>query len=86
VVLEYSVVGETNWTVFGTYVTWDYALWRQRVVEIPPEAQTAGTQFRWRQLGFSLGNWALDDVVITIETRRRSSHANRLIRSRLLAA
>lgn len=69
VVIEYSVNGGASWTIINTYYQsqWDNNnSWQSYVLPIPPPAQTASTQFRWRQIAFtnSTGqdNWALDDV------------------------
>ena len=69
VVLEYSTDVGTTWTILETYDTEDYANWSTPIIEdVPAEALSSATQFRWRQQGTStLGtnNWALDDVTVT---------------------
>ena len=69
VVLEYSTDGGTTWTILETYDTEDYADWSTPIIEdVPAEALSNATQFRWRQQGTSTpgtNNWALDDVTVT---------------------
>jgi hypothetical protein len=65
IVLEYSVNGGSSWVEMGRYNTSAYTVWTHIVVDIPVAAQTANTQFRWRQLsnsGTDCDHWALDDV------------------------
>ncbi|MCX6872186.1 MAG: choice-of-anchor D domain-containing protein, partial [Verrucomicrobia bacterium] len=65
VVLEYSIDGGTTFVLFGGPYT--NRTWQTIVVGIPTAAQTATTQFRFRQLansGDGYDNWAIDDVVI----------------------
>ena len=70
IVLEYSTNGGSAWVEMGRYDTAAYFNWTHLSVSVPVAAQTASTQFRWRQLsnsGASYDHWALDDVaVITI--------------------
>ena len=67
VVLEYSINGGSSWALMGQFDNANYYSWTLISSPIPPGAQTAGTQFRWRQLSHS-GNccdhWALDDVMV----------------------
>lgn len=68
VVLEYSTNSGVNWTQLGRYDTTNYTNWTGVSLVIPPAAQAANTQFRWRQLlnsGASSDHWALDDVAVT---------------------
>ena len=67
VVLEYSTGGP--WTLIDTYWESLYPTFTTIDAVIPAGAQTANTQFRWRQLnngGAGEDNWSLDNVVIAI--------------------
>jgi hypothetical protein len=66
--LEYSTNQGKNYTIINIY---DPAIWRQdrffhQKVEIPSEARTNSTRFRWHQPEFEFvrDNWAIDDVKI----------------------
>jgi hypothetical protein len=66
VVLEYSTP-DTPWTELAKFKHNEYPYFRHVTVAIPAEAQTAATQFRWRQLdnsGDCCDHWALDNVAI----------------------
>lgn len=67
VVLEYSVNGGSTWVIFGRYDSSAYTVWTSINATIPGPAQTANTQFRWRQLansGTCCDHWALDNVTV----------------------
>lgn len=64
VVVEYSNDGTTFVQIGGPY---NNTTWQNIVVAIPAAAQTAATQFRFRQLsnsGSASDHWAIDDVQI----------------------
>lgn len=68
VVLEYSIDKGQTFTVLKTYDTEDYTSWTTINENIPVEAQTQQTQFRWRQVrsnGGSFDQWALDNINIS---------------------
>ncbi len=65
VVLEYSVGGP--WTIINTYNEGAYPNFTLIAEPIPAGAQSANTQFRWRQLsnsGAGQDNWVLDNVIV----------------------
>lgn len=67
VVLEYSIDG-INWVVINTYDEALYTVFTSISEPIPAAAQSASTQFRFRQLSFSgSGNdiWVLDNLAIS---------------------
>ncbi len=66
VVLEYAIDGTTFVQMGGPYTN---RTWVRIVLPIPLAAQTATTQFRFRQLshtGSSLDNWAIEEVQIGV--------------------
>ncbi len=66
VILEYSTGGA--WNSIQTYFSFNQSGWEQYNVEIPVAAQSASTQFRWRQLansGANEDNWTLDNIAIS---------------------
>ncbi|ERN43113.1 hemolysin-type calcium-binding repeat protein [Rubidibacter lacunae KORDI 51-2] len=66
VVLEYSTDGATFRTI-ATYDTENFPVFTTVTAAVPAAAQTAGTQFRWRQVSNSGGGndqWAIDNVSI----------------------
>jgi len=72
IVLEYSTSNGSSWVEFGRYDTVLYTTWTHVTVGIPVAAQTAATQFRWRQLsnsGLGFDHWALDEVRVFIGPR-----------------
>ena len=67
VVLEYSVNNGSTWNTINTYYTYNYSTFTLIEESIPLAAQTANTQFRWRQISFSgsgYDNWSIDEVNI----------------------
>ncbi|HYG33717.1 MAG TPA: immunoglobulin domain-containing protein, partial [Clostridia bacterium] len=69
IVLESSTDGGQTWVELGRYDTPDFYQWTKVTLPISKEAQSAGTQFRWRQLyntGAPFDHWALDDVLIAL--------------------
>ncbi|MCH8330520.1 MAG: hypothetical protein IH946_03930, partial [Bacteroidetes bacterium] len=68
IVLEYSIDGGNDWTVFSQYNAESiYDDWTFISDSIPAAAKTTNTSFRWRQLfnsGNKFDNWAIDDVEI----------------------
>jgi minor extracellular protease Epr len=69
VVLEYSTNSGSSWTLINTYDTEAFTSFTLIQEDIPTEAETTSTMFRWRQVRHSGGNWdnwAIDDVLIEI--------------------
>ena len=68
VILEYSTNG-TAWNPVQTFFSFAQTDWDQFSIEIPAAAESATTQFRWRQLassGANEDNWSLDNVAISV--------------------
>jgi hypothetical protein len=66
VALEYTLDG-VNWLNIATYDQDTYTNWTRITQLIPLAAQSSNTQFRWRQLSHSGGNfdnWGLDNIEI----------------------
>ncbi len=66
IVLEYSINGNA-FTVLNTYDSEDFTSFTTITEVIPTSAQSASTQFRWRQVSNSGSNydqWAIDNVEI----------------------
>jgi VCBS repeat-containing protein len=67
---SYSIDGGTNWTLMATYTVEMFNAADDFIffsVPIPSAAQTATTQFRWRQTNFSGATydlWVLDNVQV----------------------
>lgn len=69
VVLEYNA--GAGWQNLRTFHPDSFATFTLLQIPLPPAAQSASTQIRWRQLnwaGSSFDHWAIDDVSITTGT------------------
>lgn len=67
--VEYTING-SSWVIMATYTESMFPDFTSVVLGIPLAAQTATTQFRWRQLlnsGADQDNWVLDDVAIAVD-------------------
>ncbi|MFZ9738863.1 MAG: LamG-like jellyroll fold domain-containing protein, partial [Prochlorotrichaceae cyanobacterium] len=73
--LEYSVNGGATWTEIERYNSESILSdgnWRSIIVDLPAEAESPQTQFRWFQAddsstSYSVNNWALDNVTVIQE-------------------
>jgi len=66
-VVEFSTNG-LDWDPIQTFFSFSQTGWDQHSLEIPLAAQSATTQFRWRQLansGNDQDNWTLDNIAIS---------------------
>ena len=67
IVLEYSTDNGITWNNINTYFTGGYVTFTAINENMPAGAQTASTQFRFKQITFSgscCDHWAIDDVNI----------------------
>jgi gliding motility-associated-like protein len=77
VILSYSINGGANWIDIQTFLEAAYVNLNALEVAIPLAAQTAATQFRWRQVGTyasNQDNWILDNVYVGLEDQDTYSY------------
>lgn len=72
IVLEYATDATGEWQPLACYEPPGFFAWTGLQVALPPEAESAATQFRWHQpvhSGEGCDHWALDDVSLSVANR-----------------
>ncbi|MBE9248627.1 transporter substrate-binding domain-containing protein [Dolichospermum sp. LEGE 00240] len=61
--LEYSIDNGNTWVLLDSFTSKsEGGNWHNVVIDLPKQAQTQSTRFKWSQPSYVLDNWAIDNV------------------------
>jgi len=70
--LEYSINDGKSWILMDNYISnSEGGNWHNIVIDLPLNAQTKSTRFRWSQPNYINDNWAIDNVDIVSNSSNR---------------